>query len=162
MFKRFSFAFSCLCLLLLVLGALSGCGGAKEGKEGFASPTAAVEALFRTQQGDDAEAYLACYPPQVRDYILEQAGGKKEFQKGFEQTSMDPTIVNVFYIDQDTDEMNEMRSKAQQAYADKGIEISLEKYVAAYCTLIVNGDESQAQDRSIPCGLVGGQWYVLY
>ena len=58
--------------------------------------------------------------------------------------------------------MNERCTSAQQAYADKGIEITLEKYVEAYCTLVVDGDESQAQDRAIPCGLIGGQWYVLY
>ena len=128
----------------------------------FASPTAAVEAFYRTQQSDNADALLACYPEAVRDYIVEQSGGKNEFEKSFEQSSIDPTAVEVYYIDEDTDEMNERCATAQQAYADKGIDISLEKYVEAYCTLIVNGDESQAQDRTIPCGLVDGKWYVLY
>lgn len=151
-----------LCLSL-ALGLLAGCDeSANGGKEGFASPTAAVEAFYRTQQSDDADALLACYPPQIRDYIVEQSGGKREFEKNFEQSTMDPTTVEVYYIDQDTDEMNERCTSAQQAYADKGIEITLEKYVEAYCTLVVNGDESQAQDRAIPCGLIGGQWYVLY
>ena len=28
--------------------------------------------------------------------------------------------------------------------------------------LSVNGDADQAQDKPIPCGKVGGVWYVLY
>ena len=154
--------FGFLCLSL-VLGLLAGCDEGGSGvQDGFASPTAAVEAFYRTQQSDNADALLACYPEAVRDYIVEQSGGKNEFEKSFEQSSIDPTAVEVYYIDEDTDEMNERCATAQQAYADKGIDISLEKYVEAYCTLLVNGDESQAQDRTIPCGLVDGKLYVLY
>lgn len=163
MLKRIGSLILGLLTLVTMIGSLVGCGTGTVGQAGgSASPTAAVEALYRAQQSGDVQDYLACYPPQVRDYIMEQSGGKKAFEKQFEQTSFDPTVVEVYYIDEDTDEMNEKCTQAQQAYAEKGIEISLQKYVEAYCTLIVNGDESQAQDTAIPCGLVDGQWYVLY
>lgn len=163
MFKRIVSLTFCLLTLVMTMGSLSGCDDNSISEAGgFASPTAAVEAFYRTQQSGHAQDYLVCFPPQVRDYIMEQSGGQKAFEKQFDQTSFAPTVVEVYYIDQDTDEMNEKCTQAQQAYTNKGIEIPLEKYVEAYCTLIVNGDESQAQDTAISCGLVDGKWYVLY
>ena len=151
-----------LVLCILMLSGLAACQSQSGVQGGAASPQAAVEALYRAQQARDADALLACYPPQVRDYILEQVGGKKEYKKSVEQGTADSIAVDVFYTDEKTYEMTSKLTQVQKAYTDKGIEITMEEYADVYCSIIVNGDADQAQDKPIPCGKVGGVWYVLY
>ena len=158
MLKRFLSVFLSVLTLICTL-SLVGCG---QKSEGFASPNAAVEALYRTLQKDSVENYLSCYPPQVRDYIIQQAGGKKAYEAEFKTNAIEPSIIKVYYVDQDTEEMANLCEQAKQAYADQGLDVPLEKYAEAYCELIVNGEQSQATDEVIPCCMVGGKWYVIY
>ena len=70
-----------LVLCILMLSGLAACQSQSGVQGGAASPQAAVEALYRAQQARDADALLACYPPQVRRLYSRAGRGEKGIQK---------------------------------------------------------------------------------
>ena len=148
----------CLCLTLCWL---AGCQPADEGPGGFATPEAAVEGYYRVLQTGSAQDYLRCIPPAVRDYVIEKEGGADAFASTFTASRIEPTVAEVFYVDQGTDEMEQHRQAAMAAYQEQEITLEITAYAEVYFSRITGGNAELAQDDSLACGLIDGRWYIL-
>ncbi len=161
--RRFSSLFLSVVMLLMCLGALSGCKK-DDAPANFDSPQTAVEALYRSMNGTSVEDFLSCYPPTIHDYVLEQMGGKEALEQRLKE-SKDTLEINCHtVVGPAEDEKAEAEEKCEElntSYIVNEIPLTLEQYASVIYSLSINGQQ-QGQDLTQPCGMVDGKWYVLY
>ncbi|MBQ4082313.1 MAG: hypothetical protein IJC55_03345 [Clostridia bacterium] len=133
----------------------------------YESPKAAAQAWFDAYEKQNYESELSCYPKEIREYLIESAGGEENYEATFLALAQYAYSGTEVVLGEVTDAPKTVLTSIDYYLKTADLDLEFEAVKLVYFTyesdLISSGETQQGEDNSTYVTTVkyGGNWYVF-